>query len=604
MSKMIKNEQWTVKQLISMIKSGNIIKPKYQRKKKWDVLPKKDKVPNEKDYILFLYETNNSVHAITFGENSDKTYTNIDGNNRINALCHFLERPFELFPEHLQEINQLIDSKIGEKEIATKVKQIFADISYNALMKFKYNIYFNEIKEHDIYTSHLKILRDDFESCIENLQSKLRVNASDSFDTDIKINVNLFQGYSTDELCQVFENINKYNTTLTDDELLACILYNVNNFRITDEIIESAIKVELIEIYKYKSDNEKLSCYVYDSSCEMNAYDFIYGFQNYAHGRCRMIENIHQNKEGVSLFCKIYKLVYKGSFDTIFTTQHVNDFINKMLQVIDILNVIFTEVNSEKLTYATKMFDDCNKKFYQLKKNTLYLIIASIIGFLVCHADNTEIIVSIKQCMLYHFFVKDISSKEQKDEFSKFDSLAYKAGGSYIDNKAAILYANPRKISSEISTELMHEMLLYLCSENVKACSQPKMRRKRKFFEKTLMKYYYKQHVPVAFLNNEFWMEHIFPFSCKYSGNLDIDRLGNIVPIIGTLNIKRGNRPISEYKKHDVNNFMKYLADIIPDDVIYDTICCKNMISDNDTYNTLCTANERKYIENFLKTIY
>ncbi len=41
--KIIKNEQWSVKQLIAKIDNRELIKPKFQRKKKWDTLPKKKK---------------------------------------------------------------------------------------------------------------------------------------------------------------------------------------------------------------------------------------------------------------------------------------------------------------------------------------------------------------------------------------------------------------------------------------------------------------------------------------------------------------------------------------------------------------------------------
>lgn len=98
--KYIKNEQWSVKHLASKVFSKEISKPKYQRKRKWNILPKKENVPSEKDYIIFLYETNNSVHAITFGQNG-KELSNIDGNNRINAILHFLGEPFCLFQKNL-----------------------------------------------------------------------------------------------------------------------------------------------------------------------------------------------------------------------------------------------------------------------------------------------------------------------------------------------------------------------------------------------------------------------------------------------------------------------------------------------------------------------
>ena len=82
MSKCIKIESWTVKQLLHKINNREINKPKYQRKKKWDVMPKNDTTnkPNEKNFIEFLYETLHSVHPITFGKNKDSAYTNIDGN--------------------------------------------------------------------------------------------------------------------------------------------------------------------------------------------------------------------------------------------------------------------------------------------------------------------------------------------------------------------------------------------------------------------------------------------------------------------------------------------------------------------------------------------
>ena len=47
--KRIKNEQWTVRELLNKVENKFIHKPKYQRKKKWDVIRKKDKNPNIQD---------------------------------------------------------------------------------------------------------------------------------------------------------------------------------------------------------------------------------------------------------------------------------------------------------------------------------------------------------------------------------------------------------------------------------------------------------------------------------------------------------------------------------------------------------------------------
>jgi len=125
--KMIQNENWYVKNLAAKILNGEIYKPKYQRKRKWDLTPKKENVPSEKRYIEFLFDTYNSVHAITFGKDGDKL-SNIDGNNRINAIIHFLNEPFVLFPERLSILISFLSDKINT-EVAQEVERIIKKLS-------------------------------------------------------------------------------------------------------------------------------------------------------------------------------------------------------------------------------------------------------------------------------------------------------------------------------------------------------------------------------------------------------------------------------------------------------------------------------------------
>jgi len=161
--KRIKNEQWSVKELISKIKNQEISKPKFQRKRKWDILPKKDNNPNEKSYIIFLYDTENGVHAITFGQETTSKnicFSNIDGNNRINAIKHFIDKPFELFEEYLDDLNNLIDSLHLTQEHNLLLKKIFSELSYSEIMNFKYNLFFNKNGYKNLYT-RIKIHRDE-----------------------------------------------------------------------------------------------------------------------------------------------------------------------------------------------------------------------------------------------------------------------------------------------------------------------------------------------------------------------------------------------------------------------------------------------------------
>jgi hypothetical protein len=613
-AKIIKNEQWYVKNLMSKIMTGDINKPKFQRKKKWDILPKKENNPNERKYIEFLFETQNSVHAITFGGNNNNL-SNIDGNNRINAIHHFLNKPFEIFPEHLLNIIQFINGEFQDKNVQDKIISIFSSVGYNDLMYFKYNNFFYTIGEIEFYNTHLKFKRDEFEPFVEELQKKLKIKGEDNFDTNVKININLFEGYSTDELCKIFEDINKFNSKLTETELLACRLYNITNFKIVNNIIKISIQEELKKFYFNRKENEVLNCYEYNEEEEINAYDFMVGFQNYAHRECPLIEYV--DNDGLSLFFKVYKTIYKGGFDKTFTNENINDFVEKINKTISILKVISNSIFMKNLVVGGKLFDAPNNKLYTLKKNNLFIIIVSIIGYINKEESTKNILNSIEKTILYHFFIHDISNKEKKEELKIHDCILYEAGGAYIDNLSDKIYKSPSSISDKITSELMIKVIEILLDEQVK----PKIyeirkngkdkndkRRTRKFFEKTLIYYYYKNKVSFELLDDKYWIEHICPFSSSWETQIDIDRLGNIIPIIDKLNSTRGTKHISEYKKNDVKKFIRFISDIIPEDKLYDEIVShkerKPNIINNIGYNDFCKKNENIYKTHFISCLF
>jgi hypothetical protein len=615
--KRVKNEQWYVKELANKVDSKEICKPKYQRKRKWDILPKKENVPSEKQYIEFLFENYNSVYPITFGH-VDGKFSNIDGNNRINAILHFLEEPFSLFPEYLKDINTFFDDNIKDEDAREKSKDLIKKISYDELMNFKYNKYFIKKESKDFYEKHLKSVNDESEAVCDKLISCMQIRNKDRFDNDVKIIVNLFEGYSTDELSKVFGDINKYNTRLTEIELLACRLYNTNEFTINDNVVKTEITNCIKAYYENRADGEVLHCYSYDEKNEkMNAYDFIVGFQNYANKKCSLIHET--DNEGLSIFFKIYKTIYKGNIDDTFTTENVNSFITHVNSVIDILIKIKNTFVMEHLEGSGKIFDTCNKKIDSLKKNNMYIIISAIIGYLEKKTDIKTIIKSIETCIIFHFFVNDVSDKEKRDSFKINDTILYETGGGFIDAKSKELLKFPENISNKITGNLMETLLIHLIQENVKnkkyevrenGKDKLDKRRPRKFSEKALIYYYYKNKIPCEFLDNKFWIEHIVPFSSSWNVNydVDIDRLGNIIPVIDKLNNKRSNQHISTYNKIDKEKFMDFLKDIIPSAEDYDKIVShkikKPEITDSDKFNIMCDNNEKRIVKTFIKALF
>ena len=614
MNKSIKNEQWTVKQLLSKVKNNEIYKPKFQRKAKWPILPaaKKDNAPSKKKYIQFLYDTHHSVHPITFGVIGGR-HSNIDGNNRINALYHFTEKPFEIFPEYLSEIKQFIGKNYKDIGVINTIQTGLESISYDTLMCFKYSkdYFYNKFGfDNEFYESYLRPKRDEFQELIEALQETLRLNGGDRFDTMVYVSVNLFEGYSIEELSKMYRNINIYNSKFPEIEMLASVLHAINNFTIENKTVNCEIIENIKSFYLERSKNETLSCYIYGENDIMNAYDFMVGFQYYAHNKCHLIEE--PNCEGLSLFFKVYKTLYKGNFEETLNHVNINDFVEKILKVINLLQSLCSTVFAKNLA-GSRIFDACNKKVSTLKKNSVYLIICAIVGYINQNTPHIEILKSIEKCIFYHFFVGDISNKENRDTLKLCDSIMYESGGSYIDNMAGQMYKNPSTISDKITESLMKDVITLLIKESIK--DKPHIRqtgkdkrRNRKFYEKVLFYIFYTNKVPTEFLKHTFWVEHICPFSSEFEEELDLDRLGNIVPIIDNLNSKRNNKHISEYKNHDKSNFMEFVRDIIPSHEIYDTICShsnkKPNIINPTEYNNRCSSNEEVYRDVFMKHLF
>jgi hypothetical protein len=244
------------------------------------------------------------------------------------------------------------------------------------------------------------------------------------------------------------------------------------------------------------------------------------------------------------------------------------------------------------------------------------MLISSIIGFNEKQEQKIIIIKHLEKCLIYHLFVSDIKEKDIKGYFKNDDSIMYMAGGRFIENVAKKLLSTPETISNKLDTKLFNKLINQLFNESNSPYTRKldngnnknDKRRKLKFFEKTLMFYYYKGKIPTNMLDNEFSIEHIMPNSSEWEGELDKDRTGNLIPIISTINSQRGNKHIDSYKKtKDGTEFCKFIKDIIPDYKEYNTIINhdkKPTIIDNEKYNKLCEKNEKIYQENFINYLF
>lgn len=610
--KTIVNDKWYVKDLVSKIFFNILRKDKYQRKRKWDTCPKSENVPNERSFIEFLFENKNTVFPITFGQNivnENVFLSNIDGNNRINAILHFIHNPFEIFEDYLDNLIIILDMVENTDEII----EIFKSMSYNDFIKIQRpDRFFKSIGREDLFEV-IKDIQNEIDDEIEKIQKKLKIGEEDNFDLHVQINVNIFIGYTTSELAILFERINKFNSRLTETELLASRLYPCIDFIIYDNVFKTNLQNTIKEYYEWKSKDEVLMCYIFNPLIDdINAYDFIVGFQNYFSKKYKFISKTEV--DGLSLFFKLYKALY-GGYDNTFTTENVNDFIKNITYACDIMNKSISNIFTDKIN--DKLFNtSCKAKLQTLKKNNIFMLFSSIIGYSRKNLDESTIVQSIERCLLFHFFISDLKNKEIREEYKNYDSITYRAGGGFIENSVKSLLSNPEQISITVTKERFHKLINYLLIETntpyIRKLDNGKnkndKRRNLRFFEKTLMFYFYKGKIPIDILNNNFSIEHIFPNSSEWSDILDKDRTGNLIPIIFTMNCSRGNKHITHYKKtREGEEFCKYIKDIIPFTEYDSTISHsdgKPVILNNELFNNICDANEKKYNENFIKCLF
>jgi hypothetical protein len=244
------------------------------------------------------------------------------------------------------------------------------------------------------------------------------------------------------------------------------------------------------------------------------------------------------------------------------------------------------------------------------------MILCCIIGYKNKKTDISIIKKNLEKCLLYHFMVSDLKSKDYREDFKNYDSITYRAGGGFIENVTKNLLSTPEIISNKLTEEIFNKLLTQLYDE-VNNPYERKLengnnkndkRRPLKFFEKTIMFYYYKEKIPTNMLENEFSIEHICPNSCEWNGELDKDRTGNLIPLISTINISRGNRHLKEYYKTKIGeSFCDFIKDIIPRNNVYDKIVShdkKPTIINIELYNNMCKENEEKYKQNFIGCLF
>lgn len=603
----IENRQWRVKELIENVKFNKIIKPKFQRKQRWIITPDKSKKkspPSYSEYINFLYYTKNSVDPISFGTmitDNKQFYINIDGNNRINAIIKFVNNPL------------LILSKEFNEEISILVKYINKDIINN--INYDEICDFRRLKD---ITSIIKIIDkldreeyDKLEDIFINIQNKLLLDNKSKFTDSVILNTNIFSNGSYEDYNKIFKNINKHSNELSENELLASMLYS-NIIKLEDNDINYCIMREIKSFYDERDRNEVLFNETTNFTQTINIFDFMIGLQNLLHIKNNIIPKY--NSKGLGLIYKIYKILYnkKALNADSFYEFDTESFTIILVHMNNILIKIFDLIFSNRLN--DRMFGSPKNITNHFKKNNLYILCITIISLINKNYDDDYIIKNLIKPVLYHILTKNIPNDDDDENtlLKDKDKFRYDAGGSYIDNLCIKIYKNdPKYIFALINKTLFRDLLKKIIfKKNNVSYETLKNRHKRRplnFIEKIIYSIIFKQNVPIEWLDSEYSIEHIIPFSSKYENMIDLDRIGNRFPLRLDYNKKRNNKHINIYKTicpeyYDI--FIKKICNTEKYDsiIVYDNN--KPIIKDINLYNTMCIQNETIFMEVILNYVF
>lgn len=602
----IENTSWTLENLLN---NRDIInKPKFQRDQKWTIEPKNNK-PNYKDYIIFLIDNKNSVIPISLGteiKNNKENYIVIDGNNRINAIINFLQKPYCIFPEYYNKVIEFIDNcKYTDDILKEECKNIITNLNYKKISNFTT---LNKILVNFV-------IHGDLHKNIENelckIQEKMRYKEQEPFNINIKLNINIFKNGTYNEYCKIFEDINKHANTLSENELLSAILFNTN-ITINDTKFKHILVDKIKKFYDDRGKNEALEKYEMELDYEqkINAFDFIIGFQNYCSEKYTVIHNFESS--GLSLFFKLFKYLYSSLNQENFTIENVNKFIEDVNFACDILNSAYNSIFQENID--ENIFNkSAVKNKLLIRKNPMMLILIS--NIVNKNIEKKKLINENKKCIIYHFlsnkkYLKNISD-EDFATIKEEDKIQYTTGSAFIDNMCnTILNKDKNKIfniSKDKFKNLLKKNLKYHINEKTYNDERKtNKRRKLNLLDKILISNYWNRNIPNKHLTEKYSIEHITPYSSIWNDTIDIDRLGNIFPTLEEINSKRGNKSLSIYKEeypifYDVVKSLLHL-DEYENINLYENR--KNTIKSIESYNNICTKNEKLYVNNLIDELY
>lgn len=552
MPRPVKSEQWAMDEFKLKYKEGRIQKPRMQRKIRWAI-------DMTTSYIKFIIHHQNTCLPLFVNEmprdDGRYVYMLFDGNNRVNAILLFLNTPLIVLPE-------LIPSEL--EELRPKLNEIpLCDLLHRDL---------NSITK---FCSKFKIPHDKFPAeTYESIYEKMIENLDTLHFSTVKIQVNIHDCLSADEMGDIFTSINKNSTKMTTQELYACSL----SAWCYPEVIHKKSLYQLIQEY-YDDTNEHIK--MTDSFETLNLFEILVALQMFLHKKYEgFVPPLKTDTDELCLIFHLAQLVLNIP-GTRPSQDDINVFIRDLLIACGHAQSIF-----EKIVDPITKFDF--KK--GIKKHVLLMILLYFMKNKDPLDKKKEV---IHHALVYHCALIDIHTTKTSHFDEKNKDMFWRVTGGGTKLRLYISISKGNLPFQPITPEELRDILKQLSRKNTTAIQS---RKKTTLFDAMALSAFYNQQVPSITKEMDHQIDHIVPFSLRKQSDIDICRPGNKQIIPTKINASRKTKPITD--KWITDNKLMYQN--YPTELEYAMIFRDDGTIDEARFNEMCERREDQYIEHII----
>ena len=664
--KEITNKEWTLKRLLEEHSNKNIYKPEVQRKMVWTIDGPEKKGPSFRRFLDHFFKHKDALQILV-AENDGKIIL-VDGNNRSNAWLRVVIEPYKIYPDFFKKFEDTINDVIEDENLYNKIVEKISKLPLTDIRK-SFDDLIESIKDKEI-TKWWDTLPNGLGRRVKGSWKEVRTlfkfSHGENFNPmeDAKISVKSYLNYNTVELMEIYKDINSNIGSMSEFDILAATLGAIKINKYKKMKNHKDIINEIKTYYENRNRSDEV-CEQFKVTDEWipSVFALLLGLQETMAKKYKLFTelNFKEAFQDTNKLPFIYRLwnIFDSPENDLDSIDKLINFEKKLElschRLKAIMDKMWPKLNKrskdQKIKRETKIdvfkIEKFNARKFWRQESIQICLLLSVLGS-DNYNDNKEANNKLKRIIHYHLAIKEwrfLSEKQgytkEEIKFNKDEKKAFQLLD-WLNSSIPTIRGNPNLYCSQIhedpniyldncvKREKIRELIEKLVNNEIirnrttrNNLSTSGQRRKPVSYMSFTLMYTYWYKKMTQSINDDInengaalHKDHIFCYSTRSKEEIDItlDRLGNLCPIMGTLNCGRGNKPVSYYWNIPDVKTMLDLLNIYPTINEYDGIIAYETSSGNQVayfkpgqineYNRFCKENEIKYIDNFINSLY